>query len=162
MNLNKVLLIGRLTQDPEGRTTPGGQTVCSFSIATNRIWTDRDTGEKQEKTEFHNVVAWRKLGEICCQYLTKGQLVHIEGRLETRSWQDQDGNKRYRTEIITENMQMGPRPAGAAGPQPETQSEETVDQEEGSSEEKEKAPEESSEQKEPSGEEEIEVKDIPF
>ena len=113
MNLNKIFLIGRLTQDPETRTTPAGQTVCTFSIATNRMWNDSDSGERQKKTEFHNIVAWRKLAEICGQYLTKGGLVFIEGRVETRSWEDQGGVKKYRTEIVAEGMQMGPRAASS-------------------------------------------------
>jgi len=109
MNLNKVFLIGRLTQDPETRTTPSGQTVCSFGLATNRVWLNQETRQKQEKTEFHNIVLWRRLAEIASQYLTKGSLVLIEGRIQTRSWQDQSGAKRYKTEIIAENIQLGPR-----------------------------------------------------
>ncbi len=109
MNLNKVILVGRLTKDPEARTTPSGQTVCNFGLATNRVWTDRETNQKQEKTEFHNIVLWRKLAEIAAQYLKKGSLVLIEGRMETRSWQDANGNKRYKTEVVTESMQLGPR-----------------------------------------------------
>ena len=109
MNLNKVFLIGRLTQDPEIRTTSSGQNVCSFGLATNRIWVDRETSQKQEKTEYHNIVLWRRLAEIASQYLTKGSLVLIEGRLQTRSWQDSSGNKRYKTEVIGENIQLGPR-----------------------------------------------------
>ncbi len=108
MNLNKVLLIGNLTRDPESKSTTTGRTVTTFTIATNRIWTDQD-GQKQQKTEFHNIVAWGKLGDICAQYLKRGTLIYAEGRLETRSWDGQDGIKRYRTEIILENMQMGPR-----------------------------------------------------
>jgi single-strand DNA-binding protein len=116
VNLNKVLLIGRLTRAPEIRQTPAGQSVCSFSIATNRVWLDQ-AKQKQEKVEFHNIVAWGRLAEICHQYLTKGQLVHIEGRLENRSWQDKNHPeiKHYRTEIIAENMQMGPRAQGGGG-----------------------------------------------
>lgn len=109
MNLNKVILIGRLTQDPETRTIPSGQMVCSFGLATNRVWTNQETKEKQEKAEFHNIVLWRRLAEIASQYLSKGSLVLIEGRIQTRSWQDQAGNRRYRTEIIGENIQLGPR-----------------------------------------------------
>jgi len=109
MNLNKVILVGRLTKDPEARTTPSGQTVCNFGLATNRVWTDRETNQKQEKTEFHNIVLWRKLAEIASQYLKKGSLVLIEGRMETRSWQDANGNKKYKTEVVAENMQLGPR-----------------------------------------------------
>ena len=108
MNLNKVILIGNLTRDPEMRTTPSGQSVCNFSLATNRMWTDQ-AGQKQQATEFHNIIAWRRLAEICGQYLKKGSLVMVEGRLQTRSWQAQDGTNRYRTEIIAENIQMGPR-----------------------------------------------------
>lgn len=104
-DLNKVMVIGRLTRDPESRNIPTGQLVSSFSLATNRTWKDQ-SGSKQEKTEFHNVVAWGKLAEICKQYLNKGKKVFIEGRLQTRSWDDQNGQKKYKTEIIAENMQM--------------------------------------------------------
>ncbi len=118
MNLNKVMIIGNLTRDPESRTTPQGVQVTTFTVATNFIWTD-PSGQRQEKVEYHNVVAWRKLGEICAQYLTKGSKVYVEGRLQTRSWDDQNGNKRYRTEIIAENMIMLDRPqAGTATPEP--------------------------------------------
>lgn len=103
MDLNKVQIIGRVTQDPETRTTPSGLSVTSFSVATNLIWKNQ-SGEKQEKAEFHNIVAWRRLAEICGQYLTKGRQVYIEGRIQTRSWEGQDGVKRYRTEIIAENI----------------------------------------------------------
>lgn len=105
MDLNKVMVIGRLTRDPEGRTTTGGQTVSNFGIATNLMWTDAN-GERQKKTEFHNIVAWRRLAEICNQYLKKGHRVYIEGRLQTREWQGTDGVKRSRTEIIADNMIM--------------------------------------------------------
>jgi single-strand DNA-binding protein len=113
MNLNRAILVGRVTQDPQLRTTPSGQSVCSFSIATNRNWTDQETHERQERAEFHNIVAWRRLAEIANQYLAKGSPVMIEGRIETRSWNDQTGNKRYRTEIVAENMQLGPRSQSA-------------------------------------------------
>ncbi len=109
MNLNKVILIGRLTRDPETKTIPSGHMVCSFGLATNRVWTDRQTNQKQEKAEFHNIVLWRKLAEIASQYLRKGSLVLIEGRIQTRSWEDQTGNRKYRTEIIAENIQLAPR-----------------------------------------------------
>ena len=105
MNLNKAMIIGNLTRDPEIRNTPSGQTVASFAVATNLIWTDQ-SGQKQEKVEFHNIVAWRRLAEICGQYLHKGSKVFIEGRLQTRDWIGQDGVRRFRTEIITENMIM--------------------------------------------------------
>jgi len=105
MNLNKAMIIGNLTRDPEVRNTNNGQAVTSFSVATNLVWTDQ-SGQKQEKVEFHNVVAWRKLGEICGQYLKKGSKVYIEGRLQTSDWTGQDGVKRYKTEINVENMIM--------------------------------------------------------
>jgi len=106
MNLNKVMLIGRLTRDPEARTTPNGRPVTSFSIATNRVWNDA-SGNKQEATEYHNIVLWGKLAEISAQYLVKGQEAYVEGRLQTRSWEGQDGVKRYTTEIVADTMQMG-------------------------------------------------------
>lgn len=108
MNLNKIFILGNVVKNPESRTTPSGQTVATFSIATNRMWTDKQ-GQKQKKAEFHNIVAWGRLGEICAQYLEKGKLVFIEGRVETRSWDAPDGTKKYRTEVIAENMQMGPK-----------------------------------------------------
>ncbi len=109
MNLNKVILVGRLTKDPETKTIPSGHMVCSFGLATNRTWTDRQTNQKQEKAEFHNIVLWRKLAEIASQYLRKGSLVLIEGRIQTRSWEDQSGNRKYRTEVIAENIQLAPK-----------------------------------------------------
>jgi len=105
MNLNKAMIIGNLTRDPEMRTTPSGQNVTSFSIATSLTWTD-NSGQQQKKTEFHNIVAWRKLAEICAQYLKKGSKVYAEGRLQTTDWTGQDGVKKYRTEIVLENMIM--------------------------------------------------------
>ncbi|MCF7820422.1 MAG: single-stranded DNA-binding protein [Candidatus Pacebacteria bacterium] len=105
MNLNKAMIIGNVTRDPELRNTPSGQPVASFSVATNFSWVDQ-SGQKQDKAEFHNIVAWRKLAEICSQYLKKGSKVYVEGRLQTSEWAGQDGNKRYRTEIILENMIM--------------------------------------------------------
>jgi single-strand DNA-binding protein len=115
MSLNKVLLIGNLTRDPELRSTPSGQSVANFAIATNRVWKDPQSGEKKEAVEFHNIVMWRRLAEIAGQYLRKGSKVFLEGRLQTRSWQDQSGAKKYMTEIIAENMQMLDRkPQGGA------------------------------------------------
>ncbi len=113
MNLNKVQLIGRLTRDPELRTTPSGQTVTSISIATNRTWNDK-AGQKQEKSEFHNIVIWGRLAEIAGQYLTKGQEAYFEGRLETRSYTGKDGVERKTTDIVAENMQMGSRAQGSS------------------------------------------------
>jgi len=110
MNLNKVVLVGRLTSTPEIKTISSGQQVCSFGLATNRVWTNQATKQREEKTEFHNIVLWGKLAEIASQYLNKGSLTLIEGRLQTRSWQDQSsGSKKYRTEIVGESLQMGPR-----------------------------------------------------
>jgi single-strand DNA-binding protein len=108
MNLNKVYLIGRLTADPESRTTQSGQTVTNLRMATNRVWTD-SSGQKNESPEYHTVVAWARLAEIASQYLKRGSLLMIEGRLQTRSWEAQDGSKRYRTEIVAETLQLGPR-----------------------------------------------------
>lgn len=113
MNLNKVMLVGRLTRDPEIRNTPSGQTVAAISIATNRTWKDK-AGQKQDKTEFHNVVLWGRVAEIAGQYLTKGQEAYIEGRLETRKYTAKDGTERRVTEIIGEVMQLGSR-AGQGG-----------------------------------------------
>ena len=114
MNLNKVFIIGRLTHEPESRTTTIGQTVTTLKLATNRVWNDK-SGQKQESTEYHTVIAWARLGEIASQYLKKGGLAMIEGRLQTRSWVDQSNNKRYVTEIIAESLQLGPRTTGATG-----------------------------------------------
>jgi single-strand DNA-binding protein len=112
MNLNKVQLIGRLTRDPELRTTPSGQTVTTVGLATGRTWTDK-AGQKQDKTEFHNIILWGRLAEIAGQYLTKGQEAYFEGRLETRTYTGKDGVEKRTTEIIAENMQMGSRPQGS-------------------------------------------------
>ncbi|MBI2625023.1 MAG: single-stranded DNA-binding protein [Candidatus Nealsonbacteria bacterium] len=146
MNLNKIIIVGNLTADPELRNTSAGQAVCSFRVATNRIWVDKNTGQQQKKTEFHNVVLWRRLAEIASKFLTKGSLVLIEGRLETRSWDDASGNKHFRTEIVGEKMQMGPRTRGkeeaAPSPSQDIQQEEIPIIEE--------------------GEEEIDPKNIPF
>ena len=152
MNVNIVILVGRLTDNPESRTTPGGQQVCSFRMATNRTWTDKQ-GTRQEKVEYHTVVTWRRLAEIASQYLQKGGLVFVEGHLETRSWQGADGQKKYRTEIVADRLQLGPRSGGAATSSP-----------------KEESAQEPSSQKDSGNEEipiieenqEIDVKDIPF
>jgi single-strand DNA-binding protein len=111
MTLNKVMIIGNLVRDPEVKTTPSGVSVASFSVATSYVWKDQ-SGQKQEKAEYHNVVAWRKLADIIGQYLKKGSKIYLEGRLQTRDWTGQDGVKRYRTEIIADNMIMLDR-AGA-------------------------------------------------
>lgn len=105
MDLNKVMIIGHLTRDPEIRNIPSGETVANFGLATNRVWNDRE-GQRQQAVEYHNIVAWRKLADICGQYLKKGNRVYIEGRLQTRQWEGQDGIKRYRTEIIARDLIM--------------------------------------------------------
>lgn len=115
MNLNKALIIGNLTRDPEVRTTPAGQTVTSFSVATSRKWTDKKDGQQKEQTEFHNIVAWRKLAEIVGQYLKKGSKVYVEGYLQTRSWDDQQGVKKYRTEIVADNLIMLDKKGASSG-----------------------------------------------
>ena len=102
-SLNRVQLIGNLTRDPELRYTPQGTAVCSFSIATNRSWTT-DSGEKKDEADFHRIVAWNKLAELCSQFLTKGRKVYLEGRLSTRNWQAQDGGQRSTTEVIISDM----------------------------------------------------------
>lgn len=112
MNLNKVFLIGNLTADPELRTTPGGQSVTEVRVATNRTWADK-TGNKQEQVEFHSVIIWGRQAEIVKQFLTKGSSIFIEGRIQTRNWDDKQGVRHWKTEIICERMQLGPRPGGS-------------------------------------------------
>lgn len=145
MNLNKIIIIGNLASNPELRSTPSGQSVCNFRVATNRMWKNKETNETQKETEFHQVVTWGRLAEISSQYLTKGSLVMIEGRLRTRSWADASGVKHFRTEIVAERMQLGPKGAGKITPPEKTP----------------EAPEEIPViEEEPEGE--INVKDIPF
>ncbi len=110
MNLNKVFLIGRLTQDPQLQTTPSGQPVTTLSLATNRVWTNK-AGERQTDVQFHNVVVWGRQAEIVNQFLKKGSLAMVEGRLQTRTWQDNQGQNRRTTEIICERIQFGPKTA---------------------------------------------------
>jgi single-strand DNA-binding protein len=110
--VNKVILIGNLGRDPEVRSTPSGQPVASFTLATNRRWRDKN-GQKQEQTEWHSIVVWGKQAEIAGQYLTKGKQIYLEGRLQTRSWDDrQSGEKKYKTEIVCDNFQMLSSPRG--------------------------------------------------
>jgi len=111
MNLNKVFIIGNLTRDPELRQTASGQAVCSFGIATNSFFTDK-SGVKQRRAEFHNIVAWGRQAEIATQFLKKGSMVFVEGRLQTRAWVDKSGQNHKATEIICEKMQLGPRFGG--------------------------------------------------
>jgi single-strand DNA-binding protein len=103
-SLNKVMLVGNLTRDPELRYTPSGTAVCTFGVATNRSWTSSDSGERQEETEFHRIVAWQKLAELCAQLLFKGRKVYVEGRLQTRTWTGKDNQERTTTEIVIDNM----------------------------------------------------------
>jgi single-strand DNA-binding protein len=112
-SINKVIIVGNLTRDPEMKYTPNGRAVANFGVATNRRWTSN--GEPKEETEFHNVVAWGKLAEICSQLLKKGRKVYIEGRLRTRSWEDQQGAKHYRTEIVALDMVVLDKREGGAG-----------------------------------------------
>lgn len=111
MNLNKVFLIGRLTVDPQLRMTASGKPVVTFGIATNRIWINRQ-GQRQQETQYHNIVVWGRQAEVVNQFLKKGSMVLIEGRLHTRTWQDQNGQNRRTTEIIADRLQLGPRPGG--------------------------------------------------
>jgi len=146
MNLNKVFILGNLTRDPEIRALPSGQSVASFGMATNRFFTDKN-GQKQQQVEYHNIVAFGKLAETVSSYLTKGSLALIEGRLQTRSWQDSSGNKRTRTEIIAERIQLGPKGFRAQVSPDQTQPKERPKEDIPIIEE---------------GEEEIDVKDIPL
>ncbi len=147
MNLNKVIIVGRLTQDPEKRTIPdSGISVTSFGVATNSYFKDK-SGQSKEQTEFHNLVMFGNVADIAVNYLKKGSLALFEGRLQTRNWEDKDGNKRYKTEVVAEKLQLGPRSEGGSSslPQKDTSSKDNkkeipvVDEDE-----------------------EIDVKDIPF
>ncbi len=111
MNLNKVFLIGNLTRDPELKALPSGTSVVNFAIATNRVWKN-DKGEKQEDAQFHNIVCFGKQAEVIKQYMVKGSMILIEGRIQTRSWDAQDGSKKYMTEIVAESFQFGPKGQG--------------------------------------------------
>lgn len=113
MNLNKAFLMGNVTADPELRSTPSGQSVATFGLATNRFWTDK-AGKRQQAAEFHNIVVWGRQAEIAKQFLTKGSSVLVEGRIQSRTWQDKQNQQRRTTEIICERIQLGPRPTGAS------------------------------------------------
>ena len=113
--VNKAILVGNLGRDPELRTTPNGQSVVNFTLATSETWTDK-SGERVERTEWHRIVAWGRTAEHCNQYLSKGRTVYIEGRIQTREWEDKDGNKRYTTEINANTVNfIGPRTDGGGG-----------------------------------------------
>lgn len=113
--VNKAILVGNLGRDPELRKTQNGQTVCNFTLATSETWNDKN-GERVERTEWHRIVAWGRVGELCHQYLAKGRPVYVEGRIQTREWEDKDGNKRYTTEINATTVNfLGSRGAGGGG-----------------------------------------------
>jgi single-strand DNA-binding protein len=113
--VNKVILLGNLGADPEVRFTPGGQAVANFRVATNESWTDKQ-GQKQERTEWHRIVVWGKLAELCGEYLKKGRQAYVEGRLQTREWNDKEGKKNYTTEVVAQTVQfLGGRAEGGAG-----------------------------------------------
>lgn len=164
-SLNRAQIIGNLTRDPELRYTPNGQTVTSFGVATNRRWTSK-TGEQQEQTEFHDVVAWGKLAEIANQIFHKGNKAYVEGRLQTRSWESQDGQKRQRTEIIAENLiALSPKSAsseGSAAPSEKPDSETEVKPKPTEEKSKKTTEEKTSGSKTKDKEEEINLDDIPF
>lgn len=166
--LNKVFLIGRLTRDPEMRYTPSGQPVVSFGLATNRKWKGAD-GEIHEDTEFHEIVAWGRLAEVCNQILRKGRQVYIEGRIQTRTWEAPDGSKKSRTEIVALGMQaLGSKPQEMANKEIEVSPEEefleeiSENPEEIISEEASKSKKQTTSKKETEEEEEIDLDDIPF
>jgi single-strand DNA-binding protein len=162
-SLNKVQLIGNLTRDPELRYTPNGNAVCSFSIATNRNWTT-DSGEKREEVDFHRIIAWNKLGELCSQFLVKGRKVYVEGRLTTRTWTGQDGTQKSTTEVVINDMILLDR-AGGATAAPEAEDVSPVDEGDVPAEETPKAKKKSSAKEEPTqqqNEEEVMPDDIPF
>ena len=112
MYLNKALIVGNLTRDPEQKALPSGMAVCQFSLATSRVWKDQ-SGAKQESTDYHNIVVFGRQAETAAQYLKKGQSVMVEGRIQTRSWDNQAGQKQYRTEIVADKVQFGPKSGGA-------------------------------------------------
>ena len=113
--VNKAILVGNLGRDPELRQTPNGQSVVNFTLATSENWTDK-SGERQERTEWHRIVAWGRTAEMCNQYLSKGRTVYVEGRIQTREWEDKDGNKRYTTEVNAQTVNfIGPRTDGGGG-----------------------------------------------
>ena len=120
MYLNKAMVYGNLTRDPELKALPSGMNVCSFSLATNRVYNDRD-GNRQEAADYHNIVVFGKQAENCAKYLTKGNGAYVEGRMQTRSW-EKDGQKHYRTEVVADRVQFGPKNGGAAAPSGGSQS----------------------------------------
>ena len=121
MYLNKAIVIGNLTRDPELRSLPSGIKVCSFSLATNRVWKDKN-GAKQESADYHNVVVFGRQAETVAQYMKKGSSILVEGRMQTRSWDDKEGNKKYRTEIVADRTQFGPKGGASSGSSSSTSS----------------------------------------
>jgi single-strand DNA-binding protein len=160
MDLNKVFIIGRITQDIELKSTQGGQSVATVNIATNRSWKD-DRGEVKKQTEFHRAVAWGKKAELISSYLSKGSLIYIEGHLQTRSWEAQDGGKRYSTEIIIDQVQFGPKPQGTAPAQDKSVSK-SAEKRQRSLGQKEEIPVVEDDIPDYKPEDEIDVADIPF
>lgn len=130
MYLNKVFVLGNLTRDPELRSLPNGGQVASFGLATNRVYKDKD-GNKKESAEFHNIVVFGKQADICAQYIKKGNTVLVEGRIQTRSWDDKDGQKKYKTEIVADRVQFGPKNSSAGGGSSYNKKEDTDKKEEG-------------------------------
>jgi single-strand DNA-binding protein len=125
-SVNKVILIGNLGRDPEVRYTPSGAAVANFSIATNESWTNKE-GKREERTEWHRIVCWNKTAELCGEYLSKGRTVYVEGRLQTREWNDKDGNKRSTTEIVAQNVRfLGGRGGDASPAQPASSAEDNT------------------------------------
>lgn len=158
-SLNRVQLIGNLTRDPELRYTPSGTAVCSFGLATNRSW-NTDSGEKHEETEFHRIVAWNKLAELCSQFLVKGRKVYVEGRLQTRSWTSQDNQQRSVTEIVIDDMILLDSQGQRASSEKSERIEEKPEKEKKATKAK-KEDEESASEPVPS-EEDVSPDDIPF
>jgi len=168
-SLNRAQLIGNLTRDPELRYTPNGTAVCSFGLATNRSW-KTDTGERREEADFHNIVAWNKLAELCSQFLVKGRKAYVEGRISTRKWTGQDGIARSTTEIVisemiildSKRMEQGGEPVGQA-PQPEPVTPEEVKPEDKKEDKKiDKTDKKEKTKEKESGKEEVSADDIPF
>jgi single-strand DNA-binding protein len=153
MYLNKAMIYGNLTRDPELKALPSGMNVCSFSLATNRVYNDRD-GNRQEAADYHNIVVFGKQAENCAKYLSKGNGAYVEGRLQTRSW-DKDGQKQYRTEIVADRVQFGPKGGGASAPSGGSQSSQAPSDNQGGNDEKTPAMPDYPE-------EEINPEDIPF
>lgn len=162
MDLNRATILGRLTRDPESRTTSSGVIVTNFSVATSTVWTDAATKEKKEQTEFHNIVAWRRLGEIVAQYLKKGRQIYVEGRIQTRSYEAQDGSKKYRTEIIADNIIMLDGRGSGTGASPAAAGNEVRYEPTSPAAERTPAPAPTGSPIPPANTEEISVEDIPF